>query len=67
MIQAALHLTLAALVCLLTSSAPAPIVMLCLALALLPDIDTPKSIIGTTFTSLSVKAGLFLTHIADEN
>ena len=53
MIQAALHLTLAALVCLLTSSAPAPVFMLCLALALLPDIDTPKSIIGTTFTSLS--------------
>ena len=53
MIQAALHLTIAALVCVLVGGAPAPILMLCLALALLPDIDTPKSIIGNALLTVS--------------
>lgn len=53
MIQAALHLTIATLVCVLVGGAPAPILMLCLALALLPDIDTPKSIIGNALLTVS--------------
>lgn len=53
MIQAALHLTIAALLCLLTGGAPPPVFLLCLILGLLPDIDTPKSIIGSFFRPLS--------------
>ncbi len=53
MIQAALHLTVAALICLLTGNPPPPVLLLCLTLALLPDLDTPKSIIGSFFLPVS--------------
>lgn len=53
MTQAALHLTIAALACLLAGGAPPHILIAGLALALLPDIDTPKSLVGQLFRPLS--------------
>jgi len=53
MIQAALHLTIAAIICLLAGGAPPSIFLVSLTLALLPDADTPKSIIGSLMRPVS--------------
>ncbi len=53
MIQAALHLTLAALLCFLYADVPPLIFTVSMLLALLPDIDTPKSLIGAMLRLLS--------------
>ena len=62
MIQAALHLTAAALVCFLHPSVPPPVFILALILALLPDCDTPKSIIGSLLFPLSLSIERSIGH-----
>jgi membrane-bound metal-dependent hydrolase YbcI (DUF457 family) len=53
MIQAALHLAAAVLLCLLTGQTTLPIVVVALLLSLAPDLDTPKSLIGALCPPLS--------------
>jgi membrane-bound metal-dependent hydrolase YbcI (DUF457 family) len=53
-IQAALHLAIAALLCFLAGDVPLLIFAASLLLALLPDIDTPKSLIGSLLKPISV-------------
>ena len=53
MIQAALHLATVAFLCFLVGDVPTPILVVSLLLALLPDIDTPKSLIGSLLKPIS--------------
>jgi len=53
MIQVALHLALAALLCFLVGDVPPLIFAASLLLAVLPDIDTPKSLIGSLLRPIS--------------
>src|SRR2546421_10205033 len=53
MIQAALHLTAAALLAFLAGDLPPAVFALALALALAPDLDTPRSLIGQLCLPLS--------------
>jgi membrane-bound metal-dependent hydrolase YbcI (DUF457 family) len=62
MTQAALHLTIAALTCLLAGGAPPHIFIVGLALALLPDLDTPKSLIGSLLHPISDEVERRLGH-----
>lgn len=62
MISTALHLVAAALLCLLLGDAPPPIFVASLALALLPDLDTPKSLVGSLLRPLSIRVERALGH-----
>ncbi len=62
MIQAALHLTAAALLCFIAGDVPPLIVAASLLLALLPDLDTPKSLIGSLLRPISVPIERRLGH-----
>jgi membrane-bound metal-dependent hydrolase YbcI (DUF457 family) len=62
MIQAALHLTTAALVILLLGDTSPLIVALALLLSLAPDIDTPKSLLGALLKPVSVPLERQLGH-----
>ncbi len=54
MINALLHIVAAALVCALHGNTPPPIFVLAMITALLPDIDTPKSLIGNLLLPISL-------------
>jgi membrane-bound metal-dependent hydrolase YbcI (DUF457 family) len=62
MISAALHLTAAALLCFLYGDVPPLVFAASMVLALLPDIDTPKSIVGAMLRPISVRIERTVGH-----
>ncbi len=62
MIQVALHLAIAALLCFIAGDVPTPVLVVSLLLAILPDTDTPKSLIGSLLKPISVPIERTLGH-----
>jgi len=61
-ISAALHLTAAALLCFLYGDVPPLIFAVSMLLALLPDFDTPKSLVGAMLKPISVQIERTVGH-----
>lgn len=62
MIQTAVHLAAAALICFLTGQTAPPVFIAALLLALAPDLDTPKSLIGSLVAPLSQRIERAVGH-----